>query len=172
MGEFGRAHGLRGEVRLKSFTADPLGVAAYGPLLDETGRRWTLSDVRPAGGAPDLVLARVEGVTDRSGAEALNRLRLYVERSRLGEPESADEFLHADLVGLSVEDATGRVLGRVAGMANYGGGDILEIAPAGGGRRALLPFTRAFVPVVDIPGRRLVIEPPDDLFETDTGDAA
>ena len=172
LGEFGRAHGLKGEVRLKSFTAEPLAIASYGPLLAADGRRLELTHVRPAGGgAPDLLIARVEGVTSREAAEALNRTGLFVERERLGPPEGEDEFFAADLIGLSVQDGPGAVLGTIVGVPNYGGGDLLEIAPAGGGASALLPFTKAFVPSVDLAQSRVVIAPPDGLFDEADPDA-
>lgn len=171
LGEFGRAHGLRGEVRLKSFTADPAAIATYGALRTEDGRAVVLTSVRPAGGSPDLLVARVEGVTSREGAEALNGVRLHAAREQLGAPESEDEFLTADLVGVTVESPSGERLGRVVAVPNYGGGDLLEIAPAGGGATALLPFTKAFVPRVDLAGHRVVIDPPDDLFAGGEPDA-
>jgi 16S rRNA processing protein RimM len=166
LAEFGRAHGLKGEVRLKSFTADPRAVAAYGPLTAADGRTVVIKPtVRPApGGAPDMLIVQVEGVTTREAAEALNRLRLFVERSRLPAPDE-DEFLLADLIGLAVVSPAGEALGTVVDVPDYGGGDLLEIAPPGGGPTVLLPFTKAFVPVVDLPGRRIVADAPADLFE-------
>ncbi len=167
LGEFGRAHGLDGEVRLKSFTADPAAIARYGPLVDGEGRRLVLKAVRPAGGtSPDMLIARVEGVAARAAAEALNGVRLYVERDRLPPPEE-EEFFLADLIGLAVEDTAGQAVGTVVAVPNYGAGDLLEIAPAGGGASALLPFTEAFAPVVDPAGKRIVIDPPEGLFEPD-----
>ena len=165
LGEFGRAHGLKGEVRLKSFTADPLAIAAYGPLRTDRGRSLTLSKVRPApGGVPDLLIAVVQGVASREAAEALNRIRLLIERDRLPPPEDEDEFLLADLIGLAVETPDGTRLGTVVAVPNYGSGDLIEIKPQTGGATALLPFTRAFVPTVDLANRRLVAEAPEDLF--------
>jgi 16S rRNA processing protein RimM len=153
-------------VRLKSFTADPAAIADYGPLAIEDGRRVVLKAVRPAGGAsPDMLLARVEGVMARAAAEVLNGVRLFVERDRLPPPEDADEFFLADLIGLAVEDTAGKAIGTVVAVPNYGGGDLLEIAPIGGGPSGLLPFTERFAPVVDAPGRRLVIDLPEGLFE-------
>src|SRR4051812_34123653 len=103
LGEFGRPHGLKGEVRLKSFTADPAAIASYGPLATDGGRTLTLASVRTApGGAPDLLIARVEGITTREAAEALNRVRLHVAREKLGEPEE-DEFFAADLISLAAD---------------------------------------------------------------------
>jgi 16S rRNA processing protein RimM len=165
MGEFGRAHGLNGEVRLKSYTGDPKAIGTYGPLIGADGRRIELTDLRQAGGAsPDLLVVRVKGVADRTGAEALNRLALYLPRERLGTVADDDEFFTADLVGLSVVDTQGKVLGTVADVPNYGGGDLLEIKPALGGATALLPFTKAFVPVLEIAEGRVVVDPPEDLF--------
>jgi 16S rRNA processing protein RimM len=164
LGEFGRAHGLKGEVRLKSFTAEPAAIASYGPLVTDHRRRFVLKAVRAAGGgSPDMLVARVEGVATREAAEALNRLRLYVGRDQIPPPEAEDEFLAADLVGLLVEDGAGRKLGTVVAVPDYGGGDLLEIAPPRG-PTALLPFTKAFVPIVDLARKRVVVDPPDDLF--------
>ncbi|GEP01352.1 ribosome maturation factor RimM [Methylobacterium haplocladii] len=165
LGEFGRAQGLRGEIRLKSYTSDPLAIAGYGPLLAADGRTFVLTDAKPApGSSPDLLVVRVAGVTDRTGAEALTRVALYCSRDKLGKPEDEDEFFAADLVGLDAVDATGTVIGIVIGVPNYGGGDLLEIRPALGGATALLPFTKAFVPTLDVQNRRIVIDPPEDLF--------
>lgn len=165
MGEFGRAHGLNGEVRLKSYTGDPQAIGAYGPLIGGDGRRVELTDLRRAGGASaDLLVVRVKGVVDRTGAEALNRLALYLPRERLGIAADEDEFFTADLVGLTVIDTAGVVLGTVADVPNYGGGDLLEIKPALGGATALLPFTKTFVPTLQIAEGRIVVDPPEDLF--------
>jgi 16S rRNA processing protein RimM len=168
LGEFGRAHGLKGEVRVKSFTEDPKAIARYGPLQSDDGRSFTLKGVRPAGGgSPDLVIARVDGVTTREAAEALNRVRLYAPRERLQSVKGEDEFLLADLIGLAAKDKDGRTLGAVVAVPNYGGGDLLEIAPAGGGTTALLPFTASFVPEVHVAEGYVVIDAPD-LFSADT----
>ncbi|MGU3540153.1 ribosome maturation factor RimM [Methylobacterium sp. A54F] len=165
LGEFGRAQGLNGQVRLKSYTADPAGIAGYGPLVTGDGRSIALTEARPApGAAPDILVVRVEGVEDRTGAEALNRLLLYVPRARLGEAADADEFLITDLIGLPVIDIAGARLGTITAVPNYGGGDLLEIRPEAGGATALLPFTKAFVPELDPKAGRVVVAPPDDLF--------
>ncbi|WP_342152544.1 ribosome maturation factor RimM [Methylorubrum sp. SB2] len=165
LGEFGRPHGLHGEVRLKSYTGDPTAIADYGPLRLPDGRTVELEDARQApGGSPDLLIVRVKGVSDRNAVEALNRLTLAVTRDRLGEAAEEDEFFLADLIGLTVEDASGTAIGTVVAVPNYGGGDLLEIRPAAGGPTALLPFTKAFVPTLDIAGGSIVADPPDDLF--------
>lgn len=165
LGEFGRPHGLNGEVRLKSHTGDPLAIAGYGALTTTDGRKLTLTNVRRAPGpAADMLVVRVEGVRDRNGAEALNRVALYCPRDRFGTVEDEEEFFLTDLVGLSVFDGAGAMIGTIVGIPNFGGGDLLEVRPALGGATALLPFTKAFVPEIDIAGRRVVAAPPDDLF--------
>jgi len=166
MGEFGRAQGLHGEVRLKSFTADPQGITGYGPLTTADGRALTVTEVRPApGSAPDMLIARVQGVTGRTAAEALNRLAIYVPRARLGTPEDTDEVFTTDLIGATAVDAAGAVVATVVAVPNYGGGDLLELRPAAGGATALLPFTKAFVPTLDLPARRITVDLPEDFFE-------
>ncbi|MBA1155133.1 ribosome maturation factor RimM [Microvirga sp. Marseille-Q2068] len=166
VGEFGRAHGLKGEVRLKSHTGDPQAIAGYKPLIASNGKTYSLKNVRPApGAAPDLLVAIVDGVTTREASEALNRVQLYVERDKLPPPGEEDEFLLADLIGLAVSNEAGEIIGTVIDVPNYGGGDLLEIAPAQKGPTALLPFTKAFVPTIDLTGKRIVANPPDDLFE-------
>jgi 16S rRNA processing protein RimM len=166
LGEFGRAHGLKGEVRLKSFTADPKAIAIYGPLQSEDGRSFTLKSVRPAGGgSPGLVIARVDGVVTREAAETLNRIRLYTPRERLRGTEGQDEFLLADLIGLIAKDKDGAVLGTVVAVPNYGGGDLLEVAPCDGGPTGLLPFTDAFVPRVDLAAGEITVDPPEGFFD-------
>ena len=160
LGEFGRAHGLKGEVRLKSFTAEPAAIASYGPLVTGDRRRFVLKSVRAAGGgSPDMLVARVEGVATREAAEALNRVRLSVSRDRLG-PAEEDEFFAADLIGLAAETPQGEALGTVVAVPDFGGGDLLEIAPARG-PSALVPFTKAFVPAVDLGAGRVVVDAPD-----------
>lgn len=166
VGEFGRAHGLKGEVRLKSYTGEPQAIAGYKPLVASNGKTYSLKTVRQApGGAPDMLIVQVEGVTTREAAEALNRTELYIERDRLPPPDEEDEFLLADLIGLPVQNEAGETVGTVVDVPNYGGGDLLEIAPAKGGATALLPFTKAFVPVVEIAHRRIVAALPEDFFE-------
>jgi 16S rRNA processing protein RimM len=155
--QIGAAHGVRGEVRLKAFTADPLSVRRYGPLETEDGvRRFEIEAVRPAG---DMLVARLKGVSDRNAAEALKNLRLFVARERLPKPAD-DEFYYADLVGLAVERPNGQAVGTVKAVHNFGAGDLLEIEPAGGGATLLLPFTEAAVPAVDLKGRKIVVDPP------------
>lgn len=160
LGRFGAAHGVRGEIRLQSFTADPAAIATYGPLFDRNGaRRFVISSLRSLG--KDMFVARLEGVADRDSAGALTGVELFLPREALPEPEE-DEFYLADLEGLRAESADGEALGRVIGVRNFGAGDILEIQPPEG-ETILLPFTKAVVPVVDIAGGRVVIVPPAEV---------
>ena len=158
--QIGAAHGVRGEVRLKAFTEDPMSVARYGALETEDGaRRFEIEAVRPA---KDMLVARLKGVSDRNAAEALKNLRLYVARAKLPKPAD-DEFYYADLVGLAATTADGAAFGTVKAVHNFGAGDLLEIEPASGGATLLLPFTEATVPAIDLAGRRLVVAPPADV---------
>ena len=150
------ASGLKGEVKVKSFTALPENIGRYGPLFAEDGRSFQVVSVRPLKG--DLVAVRFKGVDDRSSAEMLKGVRLYVPRAALPEPKTG-EFYHADLIGLRVEDADGKKLGVVCGIHNFGAGDVIEIEDAKG-KTMMFPFTREVVPVVDIAGARIVASPP------------
>jgi 16S rRNA processing protein RimM len=163
LGVIGAPHGIKGEVRIKAFTGDPLAIADYGPLLDERGRRFEIAEARAA---KEVVVARIKGVTSREGAESLAGVQLFVERDKLPETEDEDEFLQADLVGCAVVGSDGTVLGTVTTVANYGAGDLLDIKLPDG-RSVLMPFTRAFAPRIDIAARRIEAEPPAGLFEVD-----
>lgn len=169
LGELGRAQGLRGEIRLKSFTADPMAIARYGPFVTKGGRTIVISNLRAAAGdQPDMLVARLDGVSTREAAEALVRTLLYAPRERLGEAEE-DEFFLADLVGLQAVSPDGEAIGRVVGVPDFGGGELLEILAEGGGPTRLVPFTKAFVPQVDVAGGRVVVDMPDE-DEGETGD--
>lgn len=158
VGAFAGAFGVDGAVRLKSFCAEPAAIAGYGPLVAEDGRTFEVRLLRPVKGA---FAVRVGGVDTREAAAALKGTRLHVSRDRLP-PLAEDEFYHADLIGLTVVDTGGAVIGTVRGVADHGAGDILEIAGAGGSE-VLLPFTRAVVPTVDLAAGRLVADPPEGL---------
>jgi len=157
VGQFAGSHGVRGLVKLRSFTGDPKAVAEYGPLTDESGTR--RFRVALTGANKDLWLARVEGISTREQAQALTGVRLYVERSALPETEDEDEFYHADLIGLRAETADGEPFGIVKALYDFGAGDMLEIRRESGVME-LLPFTKACVPVVDVKGGRVVVDPP------------
>jgi 16S rRNA processing protein RimM len=164
VGVFGAPHGVRGELRLKAYTADPLAVKAYSPMESEDGkRRFTLTSARMQG---DMVVARVEGIADRDAAAALTNLKLYVPRDRLPAADE-DEFYQADLIGLRVENASGAELGIISAVHDFGAGDVLEIKlPAHG--TAFLPFTKAIVPVIEVAAGRVIADPPADWLEEGT----
>jgi 16S rRNA processing protein RimM len=158
----GAPHGVRGEVKLWSFTADPAAVADYGPLESQDGtQRFEIEALRPA---KDHLVARLSGVRDRDAAQRLTNLDLYVPRERLPAP-APEEFYHADLIGLRAEDRDGTALATVVGIHDFGAGDLLELRAAGASSTVLMPFTAETVPVVDIAGGRVVIDPPQDLFK-------
>lgn len=157
VGQFAGAHGVRGLVKVKSFTGDPEAVASYGPLSDERGGRSFRLTLQ--GTMKDLFLARVDGIATREQAQDLTGVRLYVDRSALPETEDEDEFYHADLIGLRAELADGTVYGRVKALFDFGAGDVLEIRTEPGPLE-LLPFTKACVPVVDVKGGRIVVDLP------------
>jgi 16S rRNA processing protein RimM len=161
VGVIAGAHGVQGAVRIKSFTADPKDVARYGPVENEKGeRRFRL---RLAGSAKGVVIARLNGVTDRNQAEALRGLRLYLPRAALP-PTEDEEYYHADLIGLEAALGDGTALGRVRAVHDFGAGDTLEIERPSG-PPAMVPFTRAIVPMVDLAAGRLVVDPPPGLID-------
>ncbi len=154
------AHGVRGLVRVKPFTADPAGVTAYGPVGDEPGRRrfaLTLLNRHK-----DQWLARIDGVEDRNAAEALRGTGLFVDRSALPPPEDEDEFYHTDLIGLAAVSPDGGRLGRVRAVHDFGAGDLLELTTEAGAV-VTVPFTRAVVPEIDIAAGRIVVVLPEDV---------
>jgi 16S rRNA processing protein RimM len=154
----GAAHGVRGEVKLWSFTAEPLAVANYGPLETEDGqRRFEIETLRPT---KDFLVARLKGIGDRDAAEALRNVDLFVPRERLPAINEADTFYHADLIGLAAMTADGAALGTVAAVHNFGAGDLIEIALAAGGEPLLLPFTETIVPKIDMAERQITVVPP------------
>ena len=155
VGAIAGAFGVRGEVRLKSFCAEPADIAAYGPLTTEDGARgFTVTLSRAVNGG---LCGRLSGVETREEAEALKGVTLWAPRSALPSLPD-DEFYHADLIGLDVVDTSGRPLGRVCAIFDHGAGDIIEVV--GGSDVLLLPFTRAVVPTVDLTARRIVADPP------------
>jgi len=161
--QIGAAHGIRGEVKLRSFTGDRLAIKEYGPLESEDGAaRFTIESLRTA---KDHLVVRFAGIDDRNAAERLTNLRLFVPRTRLPATQ-ADEFYHADLIGLKAVDAQGHEFGTVIAVQNFGAGDLLEIKTPEGGETVMLPFTVTTVPAVDIAGGRIVIDPPQGLFNS------
>jgi 16S rRNA processing protein RimM len=155
--QIGGAHGVDGEVKLKTFTADPMAVKNYGVLESEDATaRFEIEALRPAKGG---LIVRLRGIADRDAAQRLANLRLFVPRARLP-PPGAGEFYHADLLGLCAVTADGTEVGTVIAIHDFGAGDILELRPLAGGPSLMLPFTDVFVPVVDIEGRRIVVALP------------
>ena len=155
----GAPHGVRGAVKLWTFTEDPLAVRHYGPLLTKDGaRQFEVTHVREAKGH---LVATLKGIATREQAERLNGVELYVARERL--PDAGEnEYYHADLIGLAAVTPTAQPLGRVVAIHNFGAGDIIEVAPPNGATM-LLPFTNAVVPTVDLEGGRVVIELPREI---------
>jgi len=153
LGRVAGAHGIRGEVLIRTFTERPEDIAAYGPLDDGGGRTFKIETVRST---PKGAVARIAGIGDRNAAEMLKGAQLYVDRDRLPAPDEG-EFYHADLIGLAAVDAEGRPLGEIVGVHNYGAGDLLELRLAGSGKTELVAFTEAVVPEVDLAVRRVVV---------------
>lgn len=161
LGVFGAPQGVRGDVRVKSYTADPKAIGAYGALTDKAGARiFAFKSLRPLKG--EMLVARVKGVSTREAAAALNGAELFARREQLP-PPAEDEFYYDDLIGLAAVSRDGASLGRVVALTNYGAGDILEIAPVGGGETLLLPFTRTVALEIDFADERIVIEPPREI---------
>lgn len=182
LGVIGRAHGVRGQVRVTSHTADPTAMTGYGPLSASDGRRFAL---RWTGGGIAEIAEIVDGqpvrIAERSAAERLTNTKLFISRDALPAPD-ADEYYLADLTGLDARGADGVRIGTVIAVHDYGAGTSLEIERPGAGS-LLLPFTAACVPAVNIAAGHLTIAPPDeiDVVETkgadtidavETGDAA
>jgi 16S rRNA processing protein RimM len=155
----GAVHGVRGAIKLWTFTEDPLAVVRYGPLATRDGtRQFEVTHAREAKGH---LVATLKGIATREDAERLNGLELYIARERLP-ATGEDEYYHADLIGLAAVDAANKPLGRVVAIHNFGAGDIIEIAPPHG-TTLLLPFSNAVVPSVDLEGGRVVIELPAEI---------
>jgi 16S rRNA processing protein RimM len=160
VGVFGAPHGVRGELRLKSYTGDPSAIANLPRLTDESGgRAFRILSARPL--KDDMLVVRVEGVDDREAAQRLTKVSLAVARADLPPAEEA-EFADADLIGLRAETREGVHVGTVAAVLNYGAGDILEVR-RDAGDSLLLPFTKEVAPVVDVAGGRVVVEPPEEV---------
>jgi 16S rRNA processing protein RimM len=160
----GAAHGVRGAVKLWTFTEDPFAVTRYGPLATKDGARQF--EVTQARAAKDHLVATIKGVATRDEAERLNGLELYVAREKLPATEH-DEYYHADLIGLFAVTTTNEPLGEVIAIHNFGAGDIIEIAPAAG-TSIMLPFSNAVVPTVDLASGRVVIELPEEIEGEDS----
>ncbi|MEM8632609.1 MAG: ribosome maturation factor RimM [Pseudomonadota bacterium] len=164
LGAIAGSFGVKGEVRVKSFCADPAAIGDYGALETEDGdRRFEIKISRPVKGG---FAARLSGVGSKEAADALKGTRLYADRASLPEPED-DEYYHADLIGLAALDTGGAPLGKVKAVLNHGASDLLELHVPGARTTVMVPFTREVVPTVDISGGRLIVDPPDGLFDDD-----
>jgi len=161
IGAIAGSFGIRGEVRLKSFCADPTAIATYSPLFTENGDR--SFSVKLTGVLKNGFTATLSGVTNKEDADALRGVSLFVDRNKLPSLPD-DEYYHTDLVGLMVLDTGGNTLGTVREVLNHGASDILEIQGHGLKDTVLLPFTLAAVPTVDLASGRIIVDPPDGLF--------
>ena len=158
LGAIAGAHGIRGEVKLKSFTAEPEAIASYGPLVTRDGRSFEITRLRPA---KDGFIASLRGVADRNQAEALRGIELLIPRDRLPAASEEEIYVH-DLIGLSVVSKDGAELGEVISVENYGAGDLLDVKIAGRKDTALIPFTDDFVMEA---GERIVVDLPDGYLD-------
>jgi 16S rRNA processing protein RimM len=158
MGRIGAAHGIKGEVRIQSFTEDPLALADYGPLA--TNRPGLTITITAARTTTNVLIARIKGIADRNAAEKLNGVELYVTRDQLPETDDEDDFYQADLIGLEARLEDGTRLGEVLAVPNFGAGDLIEIGDRQTGETAFYPFTKAAVPEIHIKNGYLVIVPP------------
>lgn len=146
MAVIGAPHGVKGEVRVKTFTGDPLALGDYGPLFTQDGKKFTVAAIRPA---KNVVVVRFREITSRELAEAANGTALFIDRDALPDDLEEEEFYHADLIGLSVQDETGATIGKVLAVQNFGGGDIVEVSLTGK-RTVMIPFTLAAIPEISI----------------------
>lgn len=151
----GAAHGIKGEVRVKTYTGDPMDLGSYGLLYDAAGKSYEIVSIRPA---KTVVVVRFAGVDDRNAAEALNGTELYVDHAQLPQDLEEDEFYYTDLIGLTVRDSDGATYGKVSAVFNFGGGDVLEIKE-GGKKPVLIPFTKVSVPQILMAEGAIVIDP-------------
>ena len=160
MGRIGAAHGIKGEVRIQSFTEDPMALAGYGPLA--TSKPGLTVEIEAARISGTVLVARLKGVTDRTAAEKLNGIELLVDREKLPATDDEDDFYHADLIGLEARLTDGSVIGQVSALPNYGAGDLLEVKNPRSGDTYLYPFTKAAVPEIHVKAGYLVIDPPTE----------
>ena len=162
LGRVTGAHGIKGEVKVTSFTEAPEDIGAYGPLTGKDGQSFIIESLRPLKGM--AVVVRFAGLADRNAAEAFKGTELYVERAKLPEPDE-EEWYYADLIGLTAVSTEAEVIGRVAAVQNFGAGDLLEIERGGEPETLLVPFAKLAVPVVDVRGGRIVVDLVEDADE-------
>jgi 16S rRNA processing protein RimM len=155
------AHGIRGEVKLKSFTSDPLSIGRYGPLQSSSGKQFEISKLKAA---KDEFIASLKNVNDRNEAETLKGVELFVAREKLPKLKTHEAYAH-DLMGLDVVLESGSTLGKLVGMPNYGAGDLLEVAVDGKTETVLIPFTNAFVPQEDFTSGKIIVNLPEGYLD-------
>jgi 16S rRNA processing protein RimM len=155
------AHGIKGEVKLKSFTADPKAIARYGPLLASTGERFEIQKLKPQ---KDGFIATLKGVSDRNRAETLKGVELFVMRRQLPEAEDGEIYVH-DLIGVTAVTASGEKFGTVVAVPNFGAGDLIEIRREGAEETVLVPFAQDYVPKIDLERRELVLDLPETYLD-------
>jgi 16S rRNA processing protein RimM len=155
------AHGIKGEVKLKSFTSEPMSIGRYGPLQSSSGQQFEIIKLKAA---KDDFIASLKDVTDRNEAEALKGTELFVAREKLPKLNTHETYAH-DLMGLDVVLENGSKLGRLVGMPNYGAGDLLEVAVEGSAETVLIPFTNAFVPQDDFSNGKIIVNLPDGYLD-------
>jgi len=161
LGRITGAHGIQGEVKLQSFTADPEAIAGYGPLDSSAGGTLTIRSLKPLKG---VLRARLDGVNDRNAAEALKGVELSIDRDRLPEPDE-DEVYHADLISLAAHDVDGKLVGEVVAVLDFGAGELLELKLPDQKSTVLVPFNVDSVPEIDLGAGRLTIDPPEGLLD-------
>jgi 16S rRNA processing protein RimM len=157
------AHGIKGEVKLKSFTSEPLSIGRYGPLQSSTGQKFEITKLKAA---KDDLIAGLKGVNDRNEAEMLKGVELIVARGKLPKLKNHETYAH-DLMGLDVVFENGRKLGRLVGMPNYGAGDLLEVAIEGNSETVLIPFTSNFVPQTDFTSGKIIVNLPEGYLDAE-----
>ncbi len=156
LGVISSAHGVRGQVKIRSFTADPDNLAAYGDLQDKSGKKYNITVLSSN---KDVLIAAIKDITDRNEAEKLRSVELYIPRSALPDPEE-NEYYHEDLIGLEVFTAENLPYGRVISVHNFGAGDIIEVRLVSG-KEEFLPFNKATFPIIDTKSRKLVLSKPE-----------
>jgi 16S rRNA processing protein RimM len=157
------AHGIKGEVKLKSFTSNPASIAGFGPLQDNAGQVFEIAKLKPAG---EDFIATLKGVTTRNQSEQLRGVELFVAREKLPHLESTEAYAH-DLMGSAVLLEDGSVLGKLVAMPNYGAGDLLEVELAGNSETVLIPFTAAFVPQSDFTSGKITVVLPEGYLDAE-----
>jgi 16S rRNA processing protein RimM len=163
LGQIGAAHGIKGHVRIATHTQDPLAIGTYGPLeTDRPGLTVTLSKLRQH---KNVVVAYIKGIDNRTAAEALNGVSLFIDRDKLPQTEDEDDFYHADLIGLEARIESGVVIGKVSALPNFGAGDLIEVRDPQSGDTYLYPFTKAVVPTINLSDGYLTIVVPLDAEE-------